>query len=254
MTRPDGQKRFQTARKLWHILGIIPPILIYLDAFRYAGGQEGLTRPAFLLLYILAVALILFMDFMRLRISGFENFFYRYLGFLMKPEEKNRINATVPLLFGQFLLFVFFSSETAVMASLFLIFGDPAAAFVGQNYGKIRMKNGKSLEGLLAFTAAGILASLVFLLFHAGNTHPYDPFHLFLDSSVNLTAAALVVFGSLAAAVSEFFSSNRLFGLIDDNLTVPLAGAAAISLAGFYLLDMPFSSVFYDIRILFDFL
>jgi dolichol kinase len=87
---------------------------------------------------------------------------------------------------------------------------DPAAGIVGRRLGRIRLRARRSLEGTLAFLAAGTLAALASLtVFHA---IPW-PERLMV---------ALV--GAAAGALAELFTTR-----LDDNLTIPLtvAGAAA---------------------------
>ena len=241
---------FNLLRKLWHMLGLLPPVCIYLDVFRWFTDQDGQTKPVLLVFYLILTGIILIADYYRLTSAGFQKFYYHYLGKLMKEEEKSRINATIPYLFSNFLLFVFFSSEVAVISSIFLIFGDPAAAYFGHKFGRIRFKNKKSLEGTAGFAIVGFIFAFVFLIFHNYHTNPYDAFLLIKQGSVNFFLLILIAFGALFAAVTETLSGNSLFGLLDDNLFVPLVSAAGMSVMGYFLFDMPYSSLFTEFSLL----
>ncbi|EMO76270.1 phosphatidate cytidylyltransferase-like protein [Leptospira kirschneri str. 200801925] len=48
---------------------------------------------------------------------------------------------------------------------LFLVIGDPTAAWVGTFYGKRRFSNGKSIEGIIAFIVVCTIVGFVFYIF-----------------------------------------------------------------------------------------
>ena len=89
-------------------------------------------------------------------------------------------------------------------------FGDPLAAIVGRRFGRTPIRAGRTLEGSLAFVAAGGGAGLVALAVFT----PEVPHAV----GVALTAA-------VSGALAELFSQD-----VDDNLTIPLA--AALGAAG----------------------
>jgi dolichol kinase len=94
----------------------------------------------------------------------------------------------------------FFSREVAVSGILVLALADPAASYVGQRWGR-RPFLGASLEGtaLFAAVAFAVLA----------------PRHGLLPGAV----------GALAMTLAE-----RLSWPLDDNLTIPVVGAAVLTL------------------------
>ena len=80
----------------------------------------------------------------------------------------------------------------------------------------MKLLNGRTLEGSLAFVAAGFLAAF-------GVVRAFHPAVAMADAAVMALAAAV------AGAVAEVFARR-----VDDNLAVPLAaGAAAWLAAGF---------------------
>jgi dolichol kinase len=92
--------------------------------------------------------------------------------------------------------------------------GDPAAAWIGRRYGKIRFASGRSLEGSMAFVLAGALASILAL----GAFYPELGLKVILACSIT---------GALGGAIAELCCKD-----IDDNLLIPLAAAASAAAAG----------------------
>ena len=86
------------------------------------------------------------------------------------------------------------------------------AALVGRRFGRIRLLNGRSLEGTLAFVVAATLATFtLFMVFHAS---------MGLGVALGLAVAA-AVFGAVAELVSL---------RVDDNFSIPLSAAAGVAL------------------------
>ena len=237
---------FNYFRKIWHLLGLILPVFVYADPLRNQGGLADLTRLFATVFLIISLLLIVLVDYFRLKSEKFQGFFYKYFGFLMKEEEKLRMNATIPYFFANLVLFLFFSREVAVISCIFLMFGDPFAAFVGLKYGKIRIKNGKSLEGLIAFFIFALLFSIMFILIHSIHSSAYDSFSLFRETLINYDVLIILTFGSIIAAFTEFYSKNMLYGLVDDNLLIPLTSAVSISLIAYTIFDFPVYTLFYN--------
>lgn len=245
---PDFSFNFK--RKAWHMLGLLAPAFFYFDPMRLTGMPfahptkiVGLGLNLFLLLSLVVV------DLLRFRVESVNNLFVKVAGPLLKTQELEKMNATVPYLTATFLLFCFSQDLIAGLACTFLMIGDPTAAYIGGRFGRVRFWNGKSLEGMLGFFLAGLLAAVLFGLLHsflALKGYPnsvHQGFTLFgIDA---LTFIVMLTAGAGAAAVTEFFSTNRLNGFLDDNLEVPLAGGLAMALAA-YLMDAPLSSIFFD--------
>jgi hypothetical protein len=66
---------------------------------------------------------------------------------------------------------------------------------------------------------------------------------LFLSNQNILRILILLTLTSFFTTLIEFFSFTALMGLIDDNLTIPLTAATAISFFGF-ILGFPINSIF----------
>ncbi len=134
-------------------------------------------------------------------------------GKVAHPYEKHSVNSASWYAAALLLLALFLPPAACAVAVVVLGLGDPLAAIVGRRFGRVRLLGGRTLEGSLAFVAAGGLAALTVLM----------AFH-----GLGLAAAALVAVASGAAgAVAELLS-----GRLDDNFTIPVcsAGAAAMVL------------------------
>lgn len=103
---------------------------------------------------------------------------------------------------------------------LVLGFADPVAAQVGRRFGRVRIRSGRTLEGSLGFFVAGAGVSLLAL----GLTHPEVP----MGARLALAAVA-----GASGALAELFSFR-----LDDNLTIPIVTAAAVTGAAL-LLSVP---------------
>lgn len=87
--------------------------------------------------------------------------------------------------------------------------GDPIAAVVGRRWGRVRLLYSRTLEGSLAFVVVGTVVAWGLLAVLVPDIPP-------------LTALGLAAVGSGAGAAAELVS-----GRVDDNLSIPLAAAAA---------------------------
>ena len=129
------------------------------------------------------------------------------------PHEWTHINSATWYVNALFLLALFAPHAYAAIAVTVLAFGDPAAALVGRRWGRIRLVNGRSLEGTATFVIVATLATWAMLRFF----HP--AYGLWASLAIAGSAAFL---GSLA----ELFSRR-----IDDNLSIPLSAALGAALA-----------------------
>lgn len=224
-----ADEKFNHYRKLWHLLGLVIPLALFYDIFSGALGLKHATRAIiFSGLAFVNVVFILIETF-RLQIPAFNDFFWKYFGFLMKEKERNRITATLPYFLSNAFVVAIYPPEIAFLSMFFLLVGDPFAAFFGFRYGKYRFKNGKSLVGVLAFFTVSLVGGFCALaLFSITNASP--EFRLFLNNSINFPAVLILFFGATTAAAAEFYSSNAWKGFLDDNLTIPVISSATMAI------------------------
>lgn len=136
----------------------------------------------------------------------------RALSPIAHPHEHRRVNSATWYTTALALLSLAEAPLAAGIGLAVLGFGDPAAALVGRRFGRVALRHGRTLEGTLAFVLAGGLAALAAALVFAGG-QPLG------------TLVALAGAGASAGAVAELVSLR-----IDDNLSIPLASAAAVGL------------------------
>jgi dolichol kinase len=136
---------------------------------------------------------------------------------IIHPHEHHHVNSATWYGTALVILAVVSPPFASAAALAVLGFGDPAAGLVGRRWGRTPLAAGRTLEGTLTFAVFGCLASFAVLsLWHGAVAWP-----LLLAISAAAGAA-----GAIAEAVSV---------KLDDNLTVPLAAAAAAALVAFAL-------------------
>ncbi|MCL5960688.1 MAG: hypothetical protein M1358_15530 [Chloroflexi bacterium] len=190
----------KVARRLFHVLaGSIPPLL-------------GFVLPREWLLLFLGGLAAIFVTIESLRIllpslnASLMGFFSR-ASTAFKEREATRPIGSTYFLVAAFLVFLFFPRDVAIAALFYAAVGDPAAASVGERFGRRRLGE-KSLEGTGAFFASVLIVGLILLL--AG-------------MRLNWLAVAL---GAAAGALAELVPVR-----LDDNLTIPIVVAVVMALA-----------------------
>lgn len=151
--------------------------------------------------------LALAMEVSRLRSPRLNAVYMAVFGPILKQSESAEITGATWFLIAAFFTFFFYGPEVALPALLFVAVGDPAAALVGSRFPGPRFR-GKSPSGIVAFVAASLGVWSIVFAFGYG------------------TWSWAIVIGAVVAAAVEFTPTP-----IDDNLTVPLLGGAAMTLA-----------------------
>lgn len=131
------------------------------------------------------------------------------------PEGSWIVSGSPPVFAAAALVSLLFPAFIAAIALGVMLVADTAAALIGRRFGKHRLYGSKTLEGSLAFVAAGTAFALL-LLALAGEFRP--------------AMIAGAVTGVIAAALAELY---RDLIQLDDNLTIPLLCGAVMS--AFYL-------------------
>lgn len=169
-----------------------------------AGALSFLDVPRVLALSVLGGLLVALavMDAVRLRSRRVNEIFFRAFRPLVSPREAAGVASSTWYALGVLLTVALFSREASISGILVLALADPCASWVGGRWGR-RPFLGATLEG----TAVFLGVSLVLMLLR----HPWP---------VALGAA-------LVTTLAERFAWP-----VDDNLVVPLAGAAAVTLLG----------------------
>jgi dolichol kinase len=120
---------------------------------------------------------------------------------MSRTDERTRfVVRPIYLAVGVILAMVLFPTRIAYASIAIVAVGDPVAAYVGGGFGRRHIRRKKTVEGLMAgFIASFLAASLI--------VYPF---------------AALV--GSIGAMAME------LLDIPDDNLTMPIAAGALITI------------------------
>ncbi|MBN2056315.1 glycosyltransferase [bacterium] len=144
--------------------------------------------------------LALLIDLARLTLPAVNAWFYKRLHMLIREDERKSLNTSTWFCMAIFITVLLYEKNVAVVALLFLSFGDPVAAIIGSTYGTRKVLN-KSLQGSAAcFIVCFVLAQMLF------------PLHIAL-------------WAALCATIFELLSSK-----INDNLAIPLFSGLAITL------------------------
>ncbi len=178
-----------------------------------------MSRPAIQWLTIALLTWVVVAETTRRYIPAVNAALMRFFAPIAHPHESHRMNSAS--WYGIALFILAFTSSTMACSLAVIVLGiaDPAAAIIGRRYGSIKLRAGRSLEGSLTFVLVGFVVSLAVLATLYA--------HLPVGAAVVIALAA-----SVSGAVAEVFSSRWL----DDNLTIPVVVAAAVSLMSFVLL------------------
>ena len=167
-----------------------------------------------------ALAVAVFLETSRRWSRRWNDLLMKVLGPVAHPAERYRINSASNYILALFVLAWIGYVAVGAVAVVVLGFADPVASFVGRRWGRTPLMHGRTLEGSLAFVAAGFVAASATLTL----LHPEIP---------RMEALAIAGVGALVGALAELAS-----GRVDDNLTIPVltAGAAWAAAAA---MDVP---------------
>ncbi|WP_321431168.1 CTP--2,3-di-O-geranylgeranyl-sn-glycero-1-phosphate cytidyltransferase [uncultured Methanolobus sp.] len=122
---------------------------------------------------------------------------------VLRQKEKAAVGSYVYFTIGALIVVSVFSKNVAFAAILMTTFGDMSAALIGKRFGKIRIDNGKSIEGCIAEFLVDIVIAVLLIK---------NPF-------ISL----------IMALVATYVETT--FVKIDDNLAIPIFSASVAELA-----------------------
>jgi dolichol kinase len=128
---------------------------------------------------------------------------------IARPRERVQVNSATWYMTALVLLASTGSTIVAAVGVAVLGFADPTAAIVGRRFGRVKLVNGRTLEGTITFAVVGAAAALGVMAWLSAP--PPLPI-VFLIAAASGTAGAL----------AELFSRR-----VDDNFAIPLVSAAA---------------------------
>lgn len=187
------------ARSLMHVTTAIVCLLLV----EYALSPLGMIVVA-----AIGAACCWGMEIGRIFSKRLNLFLLRFMSAVAHPHERREVNSATWYTTALLILALLFAPKFCTIALVVMGLADPAAAFVGRRWGRIRLINGRSLEGSFTFLLVGAASALAALSIW----HP----------DVSLGFAVLTALGAaFLAAITELASRY-----IDDNLSVPLAAAS----------------------------
>jgi len=237
--------KFNLLRKIFHFSGILIVITYYGEFLENVPGNYFIENTRSILFYFFLVVVIVMgiIEFLRFRISFIQGHFVNLTKHLLKPHEVERLHASVPFFLGLVLSTGFFMKEIAILSSLFLMIGDPCAAWFGGKYGTHKLSNGKSYEGLVAGILGAFLAGLAFLLINLA-LQPDNFYSQLLKTSPVFVLLVLLI-GAIMAFVAELYSRS---GFFDDNLVIPVVSGLVLSIGMMAFFNLPASRVFFSLK------
>ncbi|ASJ16705.1 phosphatidate cytidylyltransferase [Thermococcus chitonophagus] len=192
-------------RKALHMTGLSVPLIYYLF-----GREVALGFVALFLVIFLALEPFRVIEDLRERIkrklglpNGVVEIIEREIDSIAREHEKRGIGAHIYFTVAALIIVYFFPREVAIGSIAVATLGDAMAAIIGKPFGRHRFKNGKSIEGSLAYFLTGLLI---------------------LTPLVGFEMAFL---GALVGTLAELYELPP-----DDNFSNQLAIALALYIAG----------------------
>ncbi len=197
------------------------------------------NRVIFSIFFIITTSIIGFFEFLRLKIPKIQTIYLRLFGFLLKEQEKYHVSASLPFFMSYVVLLTFFSYEIVFISSLFLIIGDPTAAYFGSKYGLFRLKNKKSLTGFIAGSISSFIAGVLFLIGIQWLEIGDKSYYIIQNNQLEIWILLIVFVAAIIAFLFELFSQSNL---LDDNFTIPIPAALILSYSFSILHNQPLSN------------
>ncbi len=157
-------------------------------------------REATLMTLGILTPLMLGVELLRINNRRAAALYNRYFGHMTRPSEARSLTGATYLLAGALLAVILFPPVVAIVAILFMSWGDAAAALIGIRYGRIRLGH-KSLEGSLACFVVCLLIAV-----------PAD------------LPLATKMIGAGSATIAELLP----WGGLNDNLVIPLVAGGVM--------------------------
>ncbi len=200
------RKKFhkEILRKLFHLYQLI--VIVGYIGLRYYLSERIAT-------FALAILLMIILEYEFLRLEWKVKIPDPFG--IMRKHEKKTATGTLFLVLSTIVVFAVFDFKIALVAVLITVFGDLASAIIGIGWGKLKIYNGKTLEGFGAGLIINLLVASIFLW-----EYPF-----------------LILIMAVIASVVELFTYK-----LDDNLTVPIfsgfAGQMMVYLLGINLVQL----------------
>ncbi|MBN1928958.1 MAG: phosphatidate cytidylyltransferase [Chlorobiaceae bacterium] len=195
--RDKLQFRYEFARKAIHLSSLLIPLIYW-----HIGQKQAL------LILAPVTAGFLLVDVLKNVFPSLSAWYHSTFDAMLRDHELNKerlhLNGATWITLSAFILIAFFPKTIAVAAFAMVAVSDTVAALVGKKYGRHHFGQ-KSLEGSLAFFVSAL------------------PIVTVIPGMLLPVGIVMAVAGTLTEALVLKIGEFR----IDDNLSVPLAGAIA---------------------------
>ena len=214
-------------RKTLHAItgSVVPALILYIPLYapHFSWLPVWLTPRLYpLILAAFASALLTFVELLRFRNSAVQRLFYSISGSALRPEESQKMTGATYIAYsalGCSLLFINHPQISFMVLAAF-IWGDAAAALVGQSIGRIKIGE-KTIEGSLGCFAMCI-ALFVFVFPHVPRL---------LEPWKGVMPPCMAFLSTFVITIMELFPiSFKKNKVINDNLIVPLITGVIILL------------------------
>lgn len=188
------------ARRLWHFLGVMFILALYLKVPPERSVVTALSLAA----------LIVAIDWARLYFSRFNRTLSWLFQAVMRESERDRMAGVSYMLIGVAVIVVLFPRFPVILSLLFLGVADPLASYFGIRYGRDKLIGQKSVQGTLAAFITCFILSFGFFYY------------------MNLMRERLFIvclISGLIGAASELIP----IGKWDDNLVFPVLSATLLT-------------------------
>ncbi len=141
------------------------------------------------------------------------HFFFSKMMRAKEPGQKFQFSGGPPVLLAACMSVLLFAKPYAFCALTIMLLSDTAAALVGRRWGVTKFKNGKSMEGTLAFILVGWLVIVI------------------TGICMNFTGREFA-FGLAAVFLASIAECHNKKIRIDDNFSIPLIIGIVLTVAG----------------------
>lgn len=194
-----NKESFELKRKIFHIIGLIIPVIYYFNSKLVAS-----------ILLTLLTAFVITTDIFRHKNSKIQYIINNFLGFLMRKSESDsqKLTGSSWMALGILISCILYDKYITILAWVILFVCDALAAIVGSRIGKNEIIPGKSYEGSAVFFMSSLFIGILY----------YQTIY------AGFTFKGLIL-ASFFSCLAEIYSKKYN---VDDNLLIPI-------IAGFFL-------------------
>ncbi|MBX7042643.1 MAG: SEC59/DGK1/VTE5 family protein [Ignavibacteria bacterium] len=185
--------KYELYRKSIHLSSSVIPFTYFF-----------IERETEIILLSVMFVTALAIDVARINSDSFRSFYDKILGKILRHHEShkggNSFTGGTYIVLAFLMCAILFPKQVAIASMLIVVFADSMAAITGMRFGRVKIGNGKTLEGSAAFVASGL--AIVLLM-------------------SELTAEGMNIIAGVASVLVT--SIAELIPLkIDDNIVIPM--------------------------------